>query len=59
VAVFTTDVSVRRFAEKTENVVHWSEYDRGGHFAAVEAPDLLVDDVRTFFRGLRPSGAQG
>jgi pimeloyl-ACP methyl ester carboxylesterase len=59
VAVFTTDVSVRRFAEKTENVVHWSEFDRGGHFAAVEAPDLLVDDVRTFFRGLRPSGAQG
>jgi pimeloyl-ACP methyl ester carboxylesterase len=59
VAVFTTDVSVRRFAEKTENVVHWSEYDRGGHFAAVEAPDLLVDDVRTFFRGLRPSGTQG
>jgi hypothetical protein len=33
--------------------VHWSEFDRGGHFAAMEAPDLLVDDVRTFFRRLR------
>jgi hypothetical protein len=26
--------------------VHWSEFDRGGHFAAMETPDLLVDDVR-------------
>jgi epoxide hydrolase len=34
-------------------VVHWSEFDRGGHFPAMEVPDLLVGDVRTFFRGLR------
>jgi pimeloyl-ACP methyl ester carboxylesterase len=53
VAVFTTDVAIRRFAEKTDTIVHWSEFDRGGHFAALEAPDLLIDDVRTFFRGLR------
>jgi pimeloyl-ACP methyl ester carboxylesterase len=33
--------------------VHWSEFDRGGHFAAMEAPDLLVGDVREFFRPLR------
>jgi hypothetical protein len=32
---------------------HWSEFERGGHFAAMEAPDLLVDDLRAFFRGLR------
>ncbi len=50
VAVFPTDVSVRRFAEKTDTIVHWSEFDRGGHFAALEAPDLLVGDVRAFFR---------
>jgi hypothetical protein len=31
----------------------WSEFDRGGHFAAMEAPDLLVGDVREFFRGVR------
>jgi pimeloyl-ACP methyl ester carboxylesterase len=32
---------------------HWTSMPRGGHFAALEAPDLLVDDVRTFFRPLR------
>ncbi len=52
VAVFTTDVSVRPFASKLNNVVRWSEFDRGGHFAALEAPDLLTADVRDFFRAL-------
>jgi epoxide hydrolase len=33
--------------------VHWTEFDRGGHFAAMEAPDLLVSDVRRFFRLVR------
>jgi hypothetical protein len=33
--------------------VHWSEFGRGGHFAAMEEPDLLVGDVREFFRKLR------
>jgi epoxide hydrolase len=31
----------------------WREHDRGGHFAAMEQPDLLVADVREFFRPLR------
>ena len=53
VAVFPGDPSVRRFAEIEHEVVHWSEFGRGGHFAAMEAPDLLVGDVRKFFRGLR------
>jgi epoxide hydrolase len=52
VAVFTTDLSIRTFAGKVNNVVHWSEFDRGGHFAALEAPDLLTTDVREFFRTL-------
>jgi pimeloyl-ACP methyl ester carboxylesterase len=52
VAVFTTDVSVRPFADKASNVVRWSEFDRGGHFAALEAPDLLTADIREFFRAL-------
>ncbi len=52
VAVFTTDVTVRRFADKVHNVVRWSEFGRGGHFAALEAPDLLTADVRDFFRSL-------
>jgi epoxide hydrolase len=33
--------------------VHWSEFDRGGHFPAMEEPDLLVGDVREFFRRFR------
>lgn len=50
VALFTTrDVAIRQVDEQTNNIVHWSDYDRGGHFAAMEAPDLLVADVRTFF----------
>lgn len=57
VAVFTTDISIRAFAERTDTIVHWSEFDRGGHFAAMEAPDLLTGDVRAFFRGLRQPAA--
>ena len=52
VAVFTTDITVRRFADKLNNVAHWSEFGRGGHFAALEAPDLLTADIRDFFRTL-------
>ena len=47
------DFGVRAIAERENNVVHWSEFERGGHFAAMEVPDLLVGDVRTFFRGIR------
>jgi len=53
VAVFAEDVPIRRFAEQLNNIVHWSEFDRGGHFAAMEAPDLLAGDIRKFFRELR------
>jgi pimeloyl-ACP methyl ester carboxylesterase len=55
VAVFPREilVPVRRLAERTNAIIHWSEFDRGGHFAAMEVPDLLVGDVREFFRGLR------
>lgn len=53
VAAFAEDIAIRRYGEQGNNVVHWSDFDRGGHFAAMEAPDLLVGDIRTFFRGLR------
>jgi len=55
VAVFPREIAppIRRFAELSNNIVHWAEFDRGGHFAAMEAPDLLVGDVREFFRPLR------
>jgi epoxide hydrolase len=53
VAVFPQDIAIRRHAEVSNTITHWSEFDRGGHFAAMETPDLLVDDVRTFFRTVR------
>jgi pimeloyl-ACP methyl ester carboxylesterase len=53
VANFAEDIAIRRFAEQGNNIVHWSEFNRGGHFAATEAPDLFTEDVRKFFRGLR------
>ena len=39
--------------EWPENVTHWTDYSTGGHFPAIEEPDLLVDDLREFFRPLR------
>ncbi|NOK59806.1 MAG: epoxide hydrolase [Chloroflexi bacterium AL-W] len=58
VAVFANDFrSIRRFAERDhKNIVHWSEFDRGSHHATQDAPELLVDDLRTFFRLFRTSG---
>jgi epoxide hydrolase len=52
-AVFANDELVRRLVDPDHQIGHWSEFDRGGHFAAMEAPDLLVGDVRTFFRRFR------
>ncbi len=53
VAVFAEDTAILRYGERMYNIVHWSEFDRGGHFPALEVPDLLVDDVRSFFRKVR------
>ncbi len=56
VAVFPYDIAppIRRFAEREhQNIVHWSEFERGGHFAAMEVPDLLAGDIRKFFRRYR------
>ena len=53
VAVFPQDFrSVRSFAERANNIVHWTEMPSGGHFAATDAPDLLVGDIRAFFAKL-------
>jgi len=43
----------RSYVERVYNVTHWTEMPRGGHFAAMEQPDLLVEDIRTFARTLR------
>jgi pimeloyl-ACP methyl ester carboxylesterase len=48
----TTDVAVRRFADRDYLVTHWTEVERGGNFLALEQPQLLIDDVRAFFATL-------
>jgi epoxide hydrolase len=51
--VFAHDVGIRRYAEQENRIVRWTDVDRGGHFAAMEEPELLIGDVRDFFRQLR------
>jgi pimeloyl-ACP methyl ester carboxylesterase len=56
VAVFPREpasLAIRTLAEGSHNIVHWSEFDRGGHFPAMEVPDLLIGDLRAFFRRFR------
>lgn len=55
VAIFAQDFqSIRRFADRDHaNIVSWNHYDRGSHFAPHDADDLLVADIRQFFRRLR------
>ena len=43
----------RTMVERVYNVTQWSEMPRGGHFAAMEQPDLLIEDIRRFARMLR------
>ncbi len=51
VAVFADDFqTIKVFAERdNSNVVHWSRFERGGHYAALEVPELVVGDIRKFF----------
>ncbi|MEC0256932.1 epoxide hydrolase family protein [Paenibacillus lautus] len=55
VAVFGDDFkSIRRFAERDNtNILQWSEFERGTHFAAMDAPDLLIPDIQAFFQKFR------
>ena len=52
-AVFAADDVLRYVLNGDGHIEHWSEFEVGGHFPAMEAPDELVADVRTFFRTLR------
>jgi pimeloyl-ACP methyl ester carboxylesterase len=53
VASFPYDFrSVQSFAKRSNNIVRWTEMPQGGHFAASDATDLLVEDVRAFFASL-------
>ncbi|SDL41185.1 epoxide hydrolase family protein [Nonomuraea jiangxiensis] len=54
-AQFPDDIAPLRAAAERDHatIVSWHTYDRGGHYAARQAPDLLVDDIRGFFASLR------
>jgi pimeloyl-ACP methyl ester carboxylesterase len=54
-AMFPKDLShpPREWAERFFNVQRWTEFPKGGHFAAMEQPDALARDIRNFFRPLR------
>jgi len=55
VAQFPKEIPMppRALAERGLNVVRWTQMPQGGHFAAMEQPELLAKDLREFFRGLR------
>ena len=55
VALFPKEISTppRAWVERGYNVQHWTEMPRGGHFAAMEEPELLAEDIRDFFRRFR------
>ena len=56
VASFPKDAvrAIRPWAEKIlPTLTHWTEFDKGGHFAALEQPELFTGDVRTFAQSLR------
>lgn len=51
---FAHDIGIRRVAERSNTIVRWTDVpDRGGHFAALEEPELLLADLREFLRPLR------
>jgi epoxide hydrolase len=57
VAVFAADTTIRSAIDPGERIARWSEFDRGGHFPAMEVPELLAHDLIEFFGELRPTGA--
>jgi pimeloyl-ACP methyl ester carboxylesterase len=54
-AVFPKEIPVppRALAERGLNIARWTVMPKGGHFAAMEQPELLAQDIREFFRTLR------
>lgn len=58
-ALFPADIShpPREWAERFFNVQRWQQMARGGHFAALEEPEMLAEDIRSWFRAFRGSNA--
>ena len=55
VALFPKEIAMppRELAERGLNITRWTVMPRGGHFAAMEQPELLAQDIREFFHTLR------
>jgi len=55
IALFPADIlpPPQESAERRLKIARWTTMPRGGHFAAMEEPELLADDIRAFFRPLR------
>jgi epoxide hydrolase len=51
--VFGKENLLRRLLDPEKKIKHWSQFDRNGHFPAMEVPDLFVGDIRAFFSTLR------
>jgi pimeloyl-ACP methyl ester carboxylesterase len=51
--VFGSESFVRTLLDPERQIGHWTEFTVGGHFPAMEQPDLLVDDLRAFLRAFR------
>src|SRR6185503_1895550 len=47
--------AIRKMVDPEHKIEHWIDFVEGGHFPAMEAPDLLIGDIRVFFRPLRKS----
>jgi pimeloyl-ACP methyl ester carboxylesterase len=62
-ALFPKEINVppRAWVERSvgDQLIHWTELPCGGHFAALETPELLTQDVRLFFRKVRETSADG
>jgi hypothetical protein len=52
-AVFSARPTARALQDPERQIPHWSEFEAGGHFPAMEVPELLIGDLRKFFRKLR------
>ena len=57
VAVFAGDNSIRSVIDPVGAMETWTEYDAGGHFPAMEVPELVAGELRTFFDRHRPATA--
>jgi hypothetical protein len=51
--VKNVEKAMRQMVDPENKLEHWSNFNQGGHFPAMEVPDLLVNDVRKFFRQFR------